>query len=119
MKKFFPVMLLAVALIFISGQTNQTEAATPARDTWVLTWDGANYYVKAGSLNQSNAGYDDVAPEFTCRVAHNGIVRNYEFAARGYAVLYVDGQKYGDSRNSRFVDAMYNAICDIVIYHRR
>ena len=26
MKKFFPVMLLAVALIFISGQTNQAEA---------------------------------------------------------------------------------------------
>ncbi len=109
-------MLLATALIVFSNYTAQ--AAAPAQDTWVLTWDGANYFVKAGSLNHSNAEFD-VAPEFTCRVAHNGIVRNYEFISRGYTVLYVDGQKYGDSQNSRFVAAMYSAICDVVIYHRR
>ena len=115
MKKIFSVMLLAAAMVVFSNYTAQ--AATPAQDTWVLTWDGANYFVKAGSLNHTNAGYD-VAPEFTCRVAHNGQVRDYKFSARGITVLYVDGTYYSDSQKSRFVAAMYHAICDKLIYHR-
>lgn len=83
----------------------EEEDITPPQDTWVLWWNGANYYVKAGSLNQSNAGYD-AAPEFTCRVDQNGIVRNYKFHAKGYAVLYVNGKLHGNSREDPFVDAI-------------
>ena len=116
MKKFFFALLVGLTIVFAA---TQVEAAYPAQDTYVLTWDGYDYYVKAGSLDYRNANVD-AAPEFSCRVAHNGKVRHYEFRARGYAVLYVDGELYGDSRShhGRFVDAMYNAICDKLIYRR-
>ena len=115
MQKIFSVMLLATAIVMFSNYTAQ--AATPAQDTWVLTWDGANYFVKAGSLNYTQE-HPDVAPEFTCRVAHNGQVRDYKFSARGITVLYVNGALYSDSQKSSFVAAMYHAICDKLIYHR-
>ena len=116
MKKFFFALLVGLTIVFAA---TQVEAAYPAQDTYVLTWDGYDYYVKAGSLDYRNANVD-AAPEFSCRVAHNGKVRHYEFKARGYEVLYVDGELYGDSRShhGRFVDAMYNAICDKLIYRR-
>lgn len=71
MKKFLAVLMTAAA---------------PAQDTWVLRWDGYDYYVKAGSLD--------------------------------YTPIYVDGEMYSDSQKSRFVAAMYEAICDKLIYHR-
>lgn len=116
-KKFFLSTMLALSVIIVASA--QAEAAYPAQDTYVLTWDGYDYFVKAGSLDYRNANVD-AAPEFSCRVAHNGKVRHYEFRARGYAVLYVDGELYGDthSRHGRFVNAMYNAICDKLIYRR-
>lgn len=115
MKKICSVLLLTVAMFIMAAYP--ANAATPAQDTWVLTWDGANYFVKAGTLDYKQ-GHPDVAPEFSCVVAHNGQARNYRFSARGTTVLYVDGQYYNDSQKSRFVAAMYNAICDKLIYHR-
>ena len=117
MKKFFTLSVVALltASMIICGSI--AEAATPAQDTWVLNWDGYDYYVKAGSLDYTPAGVD-AAPEFSCRVAHNGKVRHYRFKARGITVLYVDGEYYNDSQKSRFVKAMYNSICDKLIYHR-
>ena len=44
------------------------EAADPSQDTWVLRWDGYDYYVKAGSLEYT-PGHPDVAPEFSYDVA--------------------------------------------------
>ena len=116
MKKLLLAAFVGLTIIFAA---TQVEAAYPAQDTYVLTWDGYDYFVKAGSLDYRNANVD-AAPEFSCRVAHNGKVRHYEFRARGYAVLYVDGELYGDShsRHGRFVKAMYNAICDKLIYRR-
>lgn len=116
MKKLLLAALVGLTIVFAA---TQVEAAYPAQDTYVLTWDGYDYFVKAGSLDYRNANVD-AAPEFSCRVAHNGKVRHYEFRARGYAVLYVDGELYGDShsRHGRFVNAMYNAICDKLIYRR-
>ena len=113
-KKF---LLAAIFGLTIVVATAQVEAAYPGQDTYVLTWDSYDYYVKAGSLDYHNVSID-AAPEFSCRVAHNGKIRNYEFRARGYAVLYVDGKLYGDSQKNRFVKAMYNAICDKLIYRR-
>lgn len=113
------LMMLAVALTTASviAFGSVAEAAAPAQDTWVLRWDGYDYYVKAGSLDYT-PGHPDVAPDFSCRVAHNGMIRHYRFYSRGYTVLYVDGQEYSDSQKSRFVAAMYKAICDKLIYHR-
>ena len=120
MKKF--IMILIVTLLFVNlfsldGNKNLTfnnfaQATAPVQDTWVLNWD-----VKAGSLDYT-PGHVDAAPEFSCNVAHNGKVRHYQFRVRGYAALYVDGEFYNDSRKSRFVDAMYNSICNKLIYHR-
>lgn len=115
LKKFFLSVLIATAMFGVA--TYSANAATPAQDTWVLTWDGANYFVKAGTLDYTQE-HPDVAPEFSCVVTHNGKSRLYEFRARGITVLYVDGQLYSDSQKSRFVAAMYNAICDKLIYHR-
>ena len=109
--------MLALSVIIVASA--QVEAAYPAQDTYVLSWDGYSYYVKAGSMNYV-PGHPDVAPEFSCYVAHNGKVRHYQFRARGLTVLYVDGELYGDSRSKhgRFISAMYNAICDKLIYRR-
>ena len=109
--------MLALSVIIVASA--QAEAAYPAQDTYVLSWDGYSYYVKAGSLDYRDPGVD-TAPEFSCYVAHNGKVRHYQFRARGLTVLYVDGELYGDSRSrhGRFISAMYNAICDKLIYHR-
>ena len=114
LRKIFLSMVLAFAVMSLSAQV---EAAAPAQDTWVLRWDGYDYYVKAGSLDYTPINVD-AAPEFSCRVAHNGMVRHYRFSSRGYTVLYVDGEKYSDSQKSCFVAAMYEAICDKLIYHR-
>ena len=114
MKKFLLAAIVGLTIVFA---TAQVEAAYPGQDTYVLSWDGHDYYVKAGSLDYRNVNVD-AAPEFSCRVAHNGKIRHYEFRARGYAVLYVDGELYGDSQRNRFVKAMYNAICDKLIYRR-
>ena len=116
-KIYLSVMALVLLVGFMSFETSHADAYAPANDTWVLTWNGANYFVKAGSLNHTNAGYD-VAPEFSCYVAHNGIVNHYEFIARGITVLYVNGSYYNDSEKSRFVSAMYESICDRIIYNR-
>ena len=113
MKKSFATVFICPVMVL----TAQVAIAAPAQDTWVLNWDGYDYYVKAGSLDYTPT-HIDAAPEFSCRVAHNGKVRHYEFRARGYAVLYVDGQYYNDSQKSRFVKAMYNSICDKLIYRR-
>lgn len=113
MKKSFATVFICLVMVL----TAQVAIAAPAQDTWVLNWDGYDYYVKAGSLDYA-PGHPDAAPEFSCRVAHNGKVRHYEFRARGYTVLYVDGAYYNDSQKSRFVKAMYSSICDKLIYRR-
>lgn len=118
MKKFYWLFVTLGLLVgFMSFENSRADAYAPASDTWVLTWNGSNYFVKAGSLDHTNAGYD-VAPEFSCDVAHNGIVKHYEFVARGITVLYVNGSYYNDSEKSRFISAMYESICDRIIYRR-
>ena len=113
MKKFFATVFACLVVVL----TAQVATAAPAQDTWVLNWDGYDYYVKAGSLDYTPA-HVDAAPEFSCRVAHNGKVRHYEFRVRGYTTLYVDGSYYNDSQKSRFVKAMYESICNKLIYRR-
>ncbi|MBE8953114.1 MAG: hypothetical protein SR1Q7_08220 [Quinella sp. 1Q7] len=113
MRKFFIATVACLALVL----TAQVEAAAPANDTWVLSWDGYDYYVKAGSLDLAG-GNADAAPNFSCTVAHGREIHRYRFNSRGYTVLYVDGEYYSDSQKSRFVNAIYNAICDKLIYNR-
>lgn len=116
-KKFFTMLAFALFTVGVIAFGSVAAAAAPAQDTWILNWDGYDYYVKAGSLDYTPS-HVDAAPDFSCRVAHNGMVHHYKFISRGYTVLYVDGEMYGDSQKSRFVAAMYSAICDKLIYHR-
>ena len=113
MRKFFIAVIACLTLVL----TAQVEAASPARDTWVLSWDGYDYYVKAGSLDYT-PGHPDAAPNFSCTVAHGREVHRYRFNSRGITALYVDGEYYSDSQKSHFVNAIYNAICDKLIYNR-
>lgn len=118
MKNF--LVALAVVLLtmsFLSFDATRAEAATPARDTWVLRWDGTDLYVKAGSLDYT-PGHPDAAPEFGFVLAFDGETIPCRFIARGYAVLYVNGEAIGNSQNDIFVDALYSAICNKLIYHR-
>lgn len=117
MKNFLMVLTVALLTASVIAFSLVAEAAAPAQDTWVLRWDGYDYYVKAGSLDYTPS-HVDAAPEFSCRVAHNGMVRHYRFRARGITVLYVDGEMYSDSQKSRFVAAMYESICNKLIHHR-
>lgn len=114
MKKILLAAIFGLTIIFA---TTQTEAAYPARDTWVLNWNGTDLYVKAGTLDYTPA-HVDAAPEFGFVLAFDGNELPCQFRARGYAVLYVNGQAVGDSQNDIFVDALYNSICDKLIYRR-
>ena len=99
------IFLIAVIVCLALVLTAQVEAASPARDTWVLSWDGYDYYVTAGSLDYT-PDHPDSAPNFSCTVAHGKEVHRYRFNSRGYTVLYVDGEYYSDSRKSQFVNAI-------------
>ena len=114
MKNFFFALLVGLTIVLA---VTQVEAAYPPRDTWVLRWDRTDLYVKAGSLNYTPA-HVDAAPEFSFVLAFDGKTLPCEFRARGYAVLYIDGQAVGDSQSDNFVDALYSAICDKLIYRR-
>ena len=111
------ILLAAIFGLTIIVATTQVEAAYPAQDTWVLNWDGTDLYVKAGTLDYTPA-HVDAAPEFGFVLAFDGNTFPCQFRARGYAVLYVNGQAVGDSQNNAFVDALYNAICNKLIYRR-
>ena len=114
MKKLLLAAFVGLTIVFAA---TQAEAAYPPRDTWVLRWDRTDLYVKAGSLNYTPA-HVDAAPEFGFVLAFDGNTFPCQFRARGYAVLYVNGQAVGDSQNNAFVDALYNAICNKLIYRR-
>ena len=114
MKKFLLAAIVGLTILFAVAQT---QAAYPPRDTWVLRWDGTDLYVKAGSLNYTPS-HVDAAPEFSFVLAFDGATFPCEFSARGYAVLYINGQAVGDSKSDNFVDALYAAICDKLIYRR-
>ena len=117
MKKFLLAAFLGLTIVFVNVQA---QAAVPEQNTWVMTWEVAgvkyDYYVVAGSLEYvPNEG----APaEFSCDVTHVDIVHHYEFKSvgNGWHDLYVDGEKYGDTARSKFVRAIYEAICNKLIY---
>ena len=93
MKKVFSVMLLAVALIFISGQNNQAEAS----EVYVGTYsDGTAVYLLTETIRghswrdlfycRVRAGYDYLDYEFRHN-AGNPTYRNSE----GYSGYCYDG----------------------------
>ena len=118
MKTFLTVFVIALLTVnLFSFDGTRAEAAYPARDTWVLNWDHTDLFVKAGTLDYT-PGHPDVAPEFGFVLAFDGMEVYCDFKARGMAVLYINGQFAGDSRSDPFVDSLYNAICNKLIYHR-
>jgi len=87
----------------------------PHADTLVFNWKGTDYFVKADSLDYVEENLE-VAPNFSCDVMRNGVVKHYDFDARGLAVLTVDGKTYADSHQSKFVSEIYDAICQKLIH---
>lgn len=118
MKKFFVASIVAVlaATLFVLDAA-RAQAAYPPKDTWVLTWDGTSLFVKAGSLDYTPS-HVDAAPEFGFTLIINGDEARCYFRARGYAVLYVEGEMVGDSHSNRFVEVLYNSICEKLIHRR-
>lgn len=125
MKKFFIAAIVGI-LIFQLYSFYQKE-----QGTFVLTWEGTDYFVKEDSLDYM-PGHPDVAPEFSCLIAHNDEVHHYRFLAKGLTVLYIDGELYGDSsgtyfvdgkisggsQKSRFIAELYESICNKIIHRR-
>ena len=125
MKKLFIVAMVGI-LIFQLQSFYQKE-----QGIFVLTWEGTDYFVKAGSLDYMPS-HPDVAPEFSCLIAYNNEVHHYRFLAKGLTALYIDGEYYGNSGGSRydngkivggspknrFIAELYSAICDKLIYRR-
>ena len=83
MRKIFATMVLAVALIFVAGQTNQAEAY----DRYVGTWrSGYDAYLMTETLRVNYSNFD-------CTVK----------AVRGSSVMYIDYHFYGmDGDRSAF-----------------
>ena len=118
MKKFLTAFAIALVVMnLFSFDGTRAEAAYPARDTWVLNWDHTDLFVKAGTLDYT-PGHPDAAPEFGFVLAFDGMEVPCYFRCKGMAALYVEGQFAGDSRSDPFVDSLYNAICNKLIYHR-
>ena len=62
MKKFLLAAFLGLTIVFA---TVQAQAAEPEQDTWVLNWDGTDYYVVAGTLEYNEDYGIDVPLEFS------------------------------------------------------
>ena len=88
----------------------------PHTDTLVLNWKGTDYFVKANSLNYFPDNLE-TSQSYSCDVVRDGVVKHYDFNARGVAILTVDGKTYADSSQNKFVDEVYSAICDKLIHN--
>ena len=65
MKKFLLAAFVGLTIVFA---TVQAQAAEPAQDTWVLNWEGIDYYVVAGTLEYNkDYGIDVPAGEVDLR----------------------------------------------------
>ena len=113
MKKFLLAAFLGLTIIFANAQA---QAAIPEQDTWVLNWEGTDYYVMAGTLEYNEDYGIDVPLNFSCDVSHDGIIRHYEFQAvgNGGSRLFVDGELYGTSMHSKFVRTIEIAISKLI-----
>ncbi len=80
--------------------------------TWVIKLNGENVYVKNGSVVRIGDTHPDAAPEFQCVivVGDSGEQINCEFKARGMVVMFVEGQRFGDSGSDPNIEVLYNAI---------
>ena len=109
MKKVLLTAFLGLTIVFA---TVQAQAAEPAEDTWVLNWEGVDYYVVAGTLKYNKDYGIDVPLNISCDVLRNGEIRHYDFEAigNGGAKLFVDGELYGDSMHSKFIRNIEMAI---------
>ena len=103
-----------------SGKMIDDFITYPYQDTLVLTWDGVDYFVKANSLDYSFGNFN-VINYFSCDVAYNGEVHNFDFSSRGGVSLSIDGVGYGygapglEDAKSKFVGEIYDAICYKII----
>ena len=86
-----------------------------------MNWDGVDYIVKADSLNYEFGNFS-VINYFSCDVAYNGEVHNFDFSSRGGVSLTIDGVSYGygalglEDAKCKFVHEIFNSICSKVIY---
>ncbi len=114
MKKFLLAAFLGLTIIFANAQA---QAAIPEQDTWVLNWEGVDYYVMAGTLEYNEDYGIDVPLNFSCDVLRNGEIRHYDFEAigNGGAKLFVDGELYGTSMHSKFVRQIEMEIAKLIV----
>lgn len=100
-----------VALAIYNYCMNGNHAATNDV-TWVIKLNGENVYVKNGSVVRIGDTHPDAAPEFQCVivVGDSGEQINCEFKARGMVVMFVEGQRFGDSQSDPNIEVLYNAI---------
>ena len=114
MKKFLLAAFLGLTIVFANVQA---QAAVPEQDTWVLNWEGTDYYVVAGTLEYNEDYGIDVPLNFSCDVLRNGEIRHYDFEAigNGGAKLFVDGELYGTSMHSKFIREIEMAISKLIV----
>lgn len=103
-----------------SGKMVDIYITYPEQDTWVLNWEGVDYFVKAHSLNYA-VGNPIVINDFSYDVAYNGEIHKFNFDSRGGTILKIDGVNYGygyygaETSKGQFVHEIFNAICSKVI----
>ena len=109
MKKFLLALIVGLTIVFASVQA---QAAEPAEDTWVLNWEGVDYYVVAGTLEYNKDYGIDVPLDIRCDILRDGQIRHYEFVSvgNGGSKLFVDGELYGTSMQSKFIRTIEIAI---------
>lgn len=80
LKKFFAVMILAAAMVFVGSQNNFAEA----REVYVGNYsDGTAVYLLTETVSMGRP-FGDGSPQFTCRVRAGRDYLNYRFFGTGY-----------------------------------
>ena len=119
-KAFMGLVLLSWALIMLADYALDMQADSsrnvPAvnqevQAEFVTTLNGENIFIDLNTLERTNSTHSDAAPEFKCVLIDTAEIRtNCEFHARGIVVMFIDGQRVGDSDTEPEIGELYNAI---------
>lgn len=117
-KAFMGLVILSFALLlafdyFVGNQSTQTVPAVnqQAQAEFVISLNGENIYIDRSTLVRIGDTHPDAAPEFQCVLIDDSDTRQLcEFKARGMVVMFVDGQRVGDSTEDPDIEKLYNAI---------
>ena len=120
-KAFIGLVILLLALILLFDYAGKTQSPSTqnvpstvnqnVNAEFVINLNGENIYIDRSTLIRIGDTHPDAAPEFQCVLIDDSDTRQFcEFKARGLIVMFIDGQRIGDSSSDPDIEILYNAI---------